>query len=175
MTDTDEQKRRGRPRRIPQDMRSAVEYVAGAGTRTERGLQNTYYSMFCMDLLEGTDDDAQRYIMNTSFADIQRGAGRISGRGLMVEIGRWFVAAGEAEADSAIVDAVNMRKRGMSSSGVARAIRARRIGQEEENQFILLRGITKTIEEYRKRFPKTSSETILGVLDFVRAVEVQND
>ena len=71
----------------------------------------------------------------------------------LMEAGRWIHAGGAIEhARVAIMDA---RKRGIPWADIRTYYRNERLGQRQGKSGSLSNAITRTIEEYRKRFPLT--------------------
>jgi hypothetical protein len=165
-------KKRGRPR-SPQ--RAYIEgpgrlYAAEGCLRTR--VNDAYRTEFTV-VVQKAPAEIQKLVWGHTEAEIMGASGGSFARGyraMAESIGRWIAAGGDREqALKVVVDAL---KRGLSFRDISEHFRRLRLGERQGKALSLYRALCRTVDDYRKRFPKTTNQqTITAVQSLLEGLE----
>jgi len=165
MENFSKKKTRGRPRSQQREWfesRLKNLFVEGClRTRMSEVMGMTAFSA----VSEASEDD-QRLIWGWTKKELEAGRPCPMPKGwktASVEIGRYIQTMG-ASCAGVVSLMVGARKRNLPWSDIGAHFRKLRLGEREGNSSSMLMVLSRAVDDYRKRFPKTSSEQVLKAI-----------
>ena len=170
VSETVSKKKRGRPL-----SRQSSELAGIPGCFLPEGCRRTRInSMFSQEVLcmfNHATKKIQRIVWGCTSDEIMSGSKDFGPgwRTYTPEIGRYIAECDDEAGDvrNCIIDA---RKRGLSWSDIAAHFRKLRLGEKSGNKSALTADLCRTINQFRKQFPKTSDEIVGDAIDDVAAI-----
>lgn len=159
------QNKRGRPKgesRLYADKVDKALRTEGC-TRTK---VNAGYALIFFSALSSIDAGARfQDVMGCTQKDTQNGkAGYPTGYRTAAQAAGRYIADTDDQAGAVQVFA-NARVNGFSYADIAAHFRKLRIGEKDGNALSLYMALNRTIERYRRTFPKTTEQQIRGALN----------
>jgi len=153
-----EKRKRGRPKGYERQFMDALpSYLRPeGGTRTKT---DWAFMMPVQGPLQKADTDTQRAILGCTADELKAGTHSWP-RGFKtaaVEAGRYLKATG-ADAGTVLRVIADARKAGTPWADIAAHYRRLRLGDRKGNAWTLTKALARTLDEYRRRFPKTPPE-----------------
>jgi len=170
-----EKRKRGRPkgwqRQLMESMPASLQ--RDGGTRTKI---NMAFTMAVQWPWQDADPDTQRAIMGCTEAEIKAGTGHFprGWHGAAVEAGRYMETTG-ADAAAVLGTLADARARDVPWADIAAHFRRLRLGDREGNAWTLTKSLARTLDEYRKRFPKTPPQQIRAAVESLLDLLTQAD
>jgi hypothetical protein len=125
---------------------------------------NWVYHLSLVRAIQKAPEASQRLILGCTAKDIEAGQQALPKgfRGAAESAGRWIEAGGDPAAAVDIV--ADARQRGISFGDITTHFRSLRIGEREGSALSLTRTLARTLDEYQKRFPKTTDDQRIGAV-----------
>jgi hypothetical protein len=168
-----EKRKRGRPKGQQRQFIESLPMQPEGGTRTKI---NFVFTLNIQGPWQEADPDTQRAIMGCTEADMRAGVGKYP-RGwktVAVEVGRFMEATG-ADAADVLQMLADARKRGVPWADIADHYRRLRLGDREGNAWALTKALARTLDEYRRRFTKTTPEQTRAAVESLLALLDENE
>ena len=167
-----EKRKRGRPKGYQRQFMEALPpgLCPEGGTRTKI---DWAFMLAVQGPLQEADPDTQRAILGCTADEIKAGTHTWPHgfKTAAVEAGRYLEATG-TDAAAVLRVIADARKAGTPWADIAAHYRRLRLGDREGNAWTLTKALARTLDEYRRRFPKTTPqqaraavEDLLGLLD----------
>lgn len=149
--------KRGRPR-SSQRLFAETNLMAEGVPRTQT---HAGYAFLLFKTVAMADEETQRSIWECTRAEIRNGKAELpkGWKSAATEAGR-FMAATNADADLVLQAVADARKRGIPFSTIAAHYRSLRLGERQGSTEALTKLLSRTLEAYRKSFPKTSDRQV---------------
>ena len=170
--ETVSKKKQGRPKGYASLSLLSLENDGLRGLLPEGGHRTLVNHIFMQDVLQliiGADESVQRTVWGCVKSEIASGTANFP-RGWKTfapEIGRYLSIADDDEKQNALNVIVDARQRGLSWSDIGAHFRTCRLGEREGNPGALSLAINRAINDFKKRFPKTSEDDIFECLQHV--------
>ena len=158
-------RKRGRPRGENShkvEFYKKMNCLPEGGTRTK---SEWAFSMKFFNAIHNADADTQRAVWGCTYAQISAGTHRPP-KGWQTaagSVGRYLAATDDDPAHVAGI-VVKARRDGISFGDIAAHFRRLRLGDREGNAVSLTQALARALDEYRKRFPKTTDEQARAAL-----------
>jgi hypothetical protein len=119
-------------------------------------------------MIERAGTEAQRAVWGCTSADIMAGTGNLpkGWRTAAASIGRYLAATDDDPTHVAGI-VVEARRDGISFGDIADHFRRLRLGDREGNAVSLTQALARALDEYRRRFPKTTDQQARAALQNV--------
>jgi len=159
--------KRGRPR---SRIRASAENLERAGLQAEGCLRtkiNHAYLVAFLRVLRANPEAFRAFVGHTE-EEIASGAARLPKGHLAaaIEIAR-YIEQNEGSAEEAVRIAADARGRGISFGDIAAHFRRLRLGEKEGSAGALTTALVRTVDAYRRQFPKTTDQQVLAALENV--------
>ena len=161
--ETISEKKRGRPMG---SQRQALDDMTDLNSGCLRTKVNEVFMFELLGLVEDATEDVQRIVWGCTKSEIASGTANFP-RGWKTfapEIGRYLSIADDDEKQNSLNVIVDARQRGLSWSDIGAHFRTCRLGEREGNPGALSLAINRAINDFKKRFPKTSEDDIFECL-----------
>ena len=158
-------RKRGRPRGENShkvEFYKKMNCLPEGGTRTK---SEWAFSMKFFNAIHNADADTQRAVWGCTYAQISAGTHRPP-KGWQTaagSVGRYLAATDDDPAHVAGI-VVKARRDGISFGDIAAHFRRLRLGDRKGNAVSLTQALARALDEYRKRFPKTTDEQARAAL-----------
>lgn len=175
LSENQPKRERGRPRGANSHYADTLRGALGAG-HSDRYYVNMAFHGAAMRAVTDAGPKAQEAIWGWTPDEILRETGNFPKGWLTTafEVGRWIKAGGDPA--YAVEVLASMRQRGIAWSDIRACFRRLRLGEREGNAMSLLLALSRTIDEYRKTFPKTTDrQVIVALTDAIDAVRPEDD
>jgi len=151
-------RKRGRPRGHQRNFMEELPPMLRADGCT-RTLIDTAFAAVTMQVVQNTDADTQRAVWGCTGDDIRDGTRNLpkGWKTAAVSIGKYLEATDDDPARVAGIVA-EARRDGISFGDIAAHFRRLRLGDREGNAHSLTMALARALDEYRKRFPKTTDQ-----------------
>ena len=161
-------RKRGRPR---SHHRTEAEKLP-ASLRPEGCLRTTIDAVFsgvALQIILAAGEETQRTVWGCIGDDIMAGRGKFpkGWKAAAVAIGRYAETDDALAADMVARIVADARRDGISFGQIATHFRRLRIGEREGNAHSLAAALARTVDEYRRRFPKTTEQQVRAALQTV--------
>ena len=158
-------RKRGRPRGENSHMvefYKTMNCLPEGGTRTK---SEWAFSMKFYNAIHNADADTQRAVWGCTKQQIMAGTGELPNgwKTAAASVGRYLEATDDEPAHVAGIVA-KARRDGISFGDIAAHFRRLRLGDREGNAVSLTQALARALDEYRKRFPKTTDEQARAAL-----------
>jgi hypothetical protein len=156
--------KRGRPRSEHRHEREVFDSMGLTADGCERTKMDWSYLMVCLGAITKSDPDTQRLILGCTTSDLRSGKPFPRGfRSAAVSAGRFISAVG-ADGGDVVRVLAEARRKGVLWRDIAVHYRKLRLGEREGNVWTLTKAFGRTVDEYRKRFPKTTDQQVRDAL-----------
>ena len=165
--ETISEKKRGRPMG---SQRQALDDMTDLNSGCLRTKVNEVFMFELLGLVEDATEDVQRIVWGCTKSEIASGTANFP-RGWKTfapEIGRYLSIADDDEKQNSLNVIVDARQRGLSWSDIGAFFRTLRIGERIGNKPALIAAICRTIDQFRKQFPKTARQVVTSALEHVQ-------
>jgi hypothetical protein len=168
--------RRGRPRGFGSQMLelSGFAHMVDGGHRTK---VNWVFMLQALRLVRDAGEDVQRIVWGCTADDIESGNARFP-KGWTTygpEIGRFLIQIDDEERAAVLKFIVDARQRGLSWSDIGAHYRALRLGEKTGNEDALTNALLRTVNQFRKQFPKTPAYVFVNATSRVAQAMTSED
>ena len=128
--------------------------------------------VFMLDVLRlvlDASEDVQRTVWGCTSDDVNSGKAKFppGWTTFAPEIGRYIADADDDEKQNVLNVIVDARERGLTWSDIGAHFRNLRLGEKTGNRDALVSALCRTVDHFRKQFPKTSDHVFVEALRIV--------